>query len=290
MQCILPSSATRNTTPTMEDNDDYQPDSAGYLDLKYRGWTDLQPIVWSFTHALLHLDISFNSLQTLPNEISSLNLLQELNCSCNKLQSIPETIGSLPWLRIIKANGNQITTIPKEIGNCKTLEQLNLGENQLTSLPQEIDGCTVLRSLLLQNNDLSRLPLSLSLLSGHLRDLDLTNNNSQLETTIPKEIHRDVYSIMWILGLQREKRHCIDRLKQDVKMLQHDNIVMEGELSEARDRVAMLEEKKRGLQHDMESVEYFLILRLHVRRFRRWALRMWLESKRAFSSRLHDRI
>ena len=204
--------------PKMEDNDDFEPDSSGYLDLRYRGWTAIDPRVLSFSHCLLHLDVSFNQLQALPDEISCLHALQELNCACNKLQSLPGSIASLAWLRVIKANGNAITTIPKEIGKCKALESLNLSENILTSIPQEIAGCTRLQTLLLQNNDLPRLPLSLVALSGVMQQLDISNNNKEINITLPTKIHRDVHSIMWILGLQQEKRICIDRLREEVKV------------------------------------------------------------------------
>ena len=265
----------------MEDNDDYEPDSSGNLELRYRGWADVQPRLWSFAHCLLSLDISFNQLQTLPIEISNLHLLQELNCACNKLQSLPESIASMAWLRVIKANGNSICTIPKEIGHCKTLELLNLSENVLTSIPQEIAGCTSLHTLLLQNNDLPRLPLSLAALNGKIQQLDISNNSHELVTTMPTEIHRDVHSIMWILALQQDKRHCIDRLKQDVKLLQHDNIDTERELAQTKERIAMFEEKKRVLEGDMESVRYFLGVRSHCRELIRRCLRWWQAGKRA---------
>lgn len=267
----------------MEDDDDnYHPDSTGKLDLKYRGWTEVNQTVWTL-HSLQHLDLSFNSLTSISPEIASLQFLVLFNCSCNKVHSLPDSIGTLQWLRIIKANGNELTTIPKEVGQLKALEELILTENQLTSLPQEISGCSALRSLLLQNNDLCRLPLSLATLSGHLRELDLSNNNHQLAKTIPSGVHKDVHSILWILSLQQEKRHCIDKLKRDVKVLQHGIVASEGELAEAREKIASLEEKKRQLQEDLESAKYFLVARSHARNFRRWVLKIWLETKRAFA-------
>lgn len=270
----------------MEDNDDdYEPDSSGYLELRYRGWTDAHPRIWSFAHCLLNLDISFNQLHTIPPEISNLSLLQELNCACNKLQYLPGSIASMSWLRVIKANGNGISIVPKEIGQCKALELLNLSENILTSLPPEIAGCSSLAKLLLQNNDLPRLPLSMSTLTGQIQDLDISNNSHEMVTTMPIEIHRDVHSIMWILSLQQEKRHCIDRLKQDNKGLQHDNVATEEDLAKSKERIATLQEKKRVLESEMESIEYFLLLRSHCRDFRRRSLKGLQEWKSAWAQK-----
>ncbi|KAL7461733.1 hypothetical protein ACHAXS_002142 [Conticribra weissflogii] len=274
----------------MDDNEVYQPSASGHLDLKYRGWTTLQPNLYSFAHCLFYLDVSFNSLQTLPDEISSLNLLQEFNCSCNSIQNLPESIGSLEWLRVFKANGNKITTIPNNIGRCRRLEELVVSENNLTALPCDIAGCTALQSLQLQNNDLPRLPISLALLNGKLHELNVTNNNSQLAVTLPTAIHRDIDSIMWILKLQHEESHGFERMKQSVKSLQHDLIYVEGELSESLKRAAMLEKKKLRLEDDMKAVGYFLLVRYHSRRFWEWLLILWQEGKRAIASRLHDRL
>jgi hypothetical protein len=47
--------------------------------------------------------------------------------------------------------------------------------------------------------------------------------------------------------------------------MQHDVIAYQGELSEAEQRIGMLEEKKNSLQNDFESVKYFLIAREHTR-------------------------
>ena len=208
-----------------------------------------------------------------------------LNCSCNKLESLPESISSLECLIILKANGNKLVTIPSGIGQCKALQQLILSENNLTSIPQEISGCTSLEQLLLQNNDLCRLPLSLATLRGQLRGMDLSNNNKQLTTTIPKETHRDIDSIMWILALQHEKRHCIDGLKLNVRSIQHDIVAYEGELAEAQQQIAKLEQKKKRVDDELESVKYFLIARRHKRNMQNWLEHMWDELKRAVALR-----
>ncbi|KAL7553158.1 hypothetical protein ACHAWF_017727 [Thalassiosira exigua] len=270
----------------MEDNDDYEPDESGHLDLRYRGWTEIEPRIWSFAHRLLKLDISFNQLEELPAEITKLQLLEELNCACNKLRSFPQSLASMVWLRVIKANGNSLASIPKEVGQLKALELLNLSENVLASIPLEVSGCASLSTLLLQNNDLPRLPLSLATLSRQMKQMDISNNSHEMAKTLPPRIHRDAQSIMWILALQQEKRHRIDRLKQDSKLLQHNNIATERDLAQARERIASLEEKKRTLEDDMESVEHFLVVRAHCREFRRRCLRWWEECKRACAQKI----
>lgn len=270
----------------MEDNDDYEPDPSGCLDLSYRGWTELEPRVWSLATSLLRLDISFNQLQTLPHEISFLHLLQELNCSRNKLNSLPPSIASLTQLRVLKANGNCIVTLPKEIGRCISLECLNLSENVLTSIPQEIAECSSLRTLLLQNNHLPCLPLSLATLRDRIEHIDVSNNNVQLTSTLPTKIHRDVDSIMWILALQKEKLHYIERLKQDTFVLQNSIIAIEQELTVANDCIARLEEKKTNLSQDLALVKNYLIARSRYRNCRGRMMQWWSSCKRAWAVKI----
>lgn len=270
----------------MEDNEDFEPDESGNLDLKYRGWKELPNHLDSFAYCLSNLDVSFNQLQSLPDGISSLKFLQVLNCSCNQIQSLPESIGCLESITILKANGNQLTTIPSGIGRCKNLQELILSENILTSLPQELDGCTSLQQLLVQNNDLSRLPLSLASLNGILTELDLSNNNAQMATTIPIEVHRDHDSVMWILSLQREKRVMIDSLKLDTKNLQHDIVGYEYETSQLQEQIKMLEQKRQGIERDMEEVKIFLIVREYKRLIKSWMETKWEQIIRAWSNKL----
>jgi len=268
----------------MEEDNSYEPDVSGNLELRYRGWSEIEPRVLSFADCLLRLDVSFNQLNTL-NEIANLHSLQELNCACNKLKSLPASLASLKWLRVIKANGNAISSIPFEIGHCKALESLNLSENVLTSIPQELAGCTCLHTLLLQNNDLSCLPLSLAGLTGQLQQVDVSNNNKEMAITLPAKIHRDAQSILWILSLQQEKYLNIDKLEQEMKVLQHENALAERELSLNKDRIAMLEKSKMNLEKDMESAKYFIIARTYYRNGRRKLNHWWRECKRACASK-----
>lgn len=273
---------TLNDTVKMEDYEDYEPDNEGSLELRYLGWSSLEPRVLQFANRLLRLDISFNQLTSLPPEISSLSMLAELDVSCNKLQSLPSELSSLSWLRILKANGNQLCNLPLSLCQLKKLEILNVSENLLTSIPQEIAGCLSLHILLLQNNDLQRLPLSLSALM--LKQMDVSNNK-KLESTLPAAIHSDTDSILWTLSVQQEKSHRIENLKQDVKLLQRENMYSEQELAKANEQISILKDKKAQLEQEMESVRHFLTLRKHYRQFRLRLSLFWQECKRAWQLR-----
>ena len=267
----------------MEDLENFEPDNNCALDLKYQGLSVLEPRMLSFGDNLVVLDVSFNLLATLPEAISKLTNLQELYISNNKLSSLPESIGSLSLLRVIKANNNVLTTLPS-IGSLQHLEELVVAENVLVSLPEDIGYCCSLRVLHAQNNALSRLPLSLALLKGQLCDIDVTHNKESMEIVLPAAIHVDSRSVLWILALQREKSHVIETLSADVKRLQHDIVDTNEALADAKEQLLQLQEREKMLEHDFDSVRYYLCVREHYRKLRLRTLALY-QSVRAACAR-----
>ena len=93
-----------------------QPDDEGRMELTYRAWTEVDDVVWTMGRTLIFLDVSFNSIKHLPDELGDLYQLKELNCACNQIANLPGTIGKLIKLQVLKANGNKIDEIPDTIG------------------------------------------------------------------------------------------------------------------------------------------------------------------------------
>ena len=273
----------------MEDIENYEPDSSGKLDLKYQGLCGVPPRVFSYTTRIVCLDVSFNLLHSLPEEICLLPL-EELYCASNKISAMPESIGSIQSLRIIKANNNMLVSLPTSIGQLQKIEQLILSDNMFSSLPDEIGNCQHLKSLLLGTNALSRLPLSLALLKGKLIELDVSRNDKQMLTTLPSQIRQDAQSILWILALQGEKTHCIKTLKTEVKMLQHQIHSSEEALAQARQDMVVLEKKKKRLEDDLESVRYILTVRHHSRELRRKTLELWQSVRRNCARKYSEQV
>lgn len=66
-------------------------------------------------HSLLHLDVSYNRLNSLPDTLRVLKVLQVLNLSENRLNSIPAFLATLASLKQFIVAGNPVRGIPKEI-------------------------------------------------------------------------------------------------------------------------------------------------------------------------------
>lgn len=121
------------------------------------------------------LDLSFEDISCLPEEIGQLCSLQWLYIRSTDLKSLPAGIGQLTALRKLVLSNNQLKSLPPEIGQLASLRRLKLEENRLTSLPAEIAQLTELRELDLFFNKLSSLPAQFGRLTA-LQDLNLSMN------------------------------------------------------------------------------------------------------------------
>eukprot|EP01127_Copromyxa_protea_P004346 TRINITY_DN14212_c0_g1_i1.p1 TRINITY_DN14212_c0_g1~~TRINITY_DN14212_c0_g1_i1.p1 ORF type:complete len:355 (-),score=73.25 TRINITY_DN14212_c0_g1_i1:53-1024(-) len=108
-----------------------------------------------------HLDLSNNTLTSLPSTFSQLVNLTILNLSVNKLSSFPECILSLTKLKSLDLQHNSLPSLPNNISSLENLEELNLFANQLTKLPEELGDLNKLKKVDLELNHLSSLPTGL---------------------------------------------------------------------------------------------------------------------------------
>jgi Leucine-rich repeat (LRR) protein len=67
--------------------------------------------------SLRHLDLGFNELTSIPNEIGQLRNLEYLHLQHNQLTRIPSEIGQLIVLLSLHLNDNRLLSVPIEIFN-----------------------------------------------------------------------------------------------------------------------------------------------------------------------------
>jgi len=125
---------------------------------------------------LTELNVSFNSLTALPEELGSLNRLTSLNIASNKLEKLPDSIGRLSSLTQLHARGNQLRALPEAIVTLAGLTHLDVSWNKLTCLPKRVGEMCALQALHLGNNQIKELPSPA--LSGLtcLKELSIPNN------------------------------------------------------------------------------------------------------------------
>lgn len=130
---------------------------------------------------LEELNLTNNLLTLIPDTIVQLRNLKQLKLDCNQLSEVPEVIARLPQLTVLELGKNKISVIPEWLAGLKNLKRLDLSDCNLSSVPEWIPQLPNLKSLILLGNSLSALPPSIINLQN-LRELNLSNNQF---TTIP---------------------------------------------------------------------------------------------------------
>jgi Leucine-rich repeat (LRR) protein len=158
-------------------------ENAHKLVLYGRKMGTLTPDVGRLTY-LASLDVAFNDLAELPEELSQLHYLQGFYANGNSLTKFPTQILLLPLLAKLDFSDNQISKIPAEISKMDQLTRLTMDNNTLTSIPVQLYNLPNLSVLELAGNGLIVIPEGISNLKN-LKKLDLSNN--QL-SSLPREI------------------------------------------------------------------------------------------------------
>lgn len=129
---------------------------------------------WWESYELIKLDMSNNSLASIPKELSTQEQLQHLNFNSNELKRLPGEIFSL-ILKFFDASSNKLAKLPDMLGSCTSMVEMHLSRNGLIELPESFGGLSNLEILDLKENSLTSLPKQFSLLEK-LKKLDLSCN------------------------------------------------------------------------------------------------------------------
>ena len=125
----------------------------------------------NLSNTAINIDLSFNILESIPNEISSLRALQKLNLAYNQIKTVSPSIGSIKMLKVLNLTSNKVKELPKLP---PTLEELYIGSCGIDDLTTPLSTAKNLTSLIAPNNSIKSLP-QLNL----LRYLNISRN--QLE-------------------------------------------------------------------------------------------------------------
>uniref|UniRef100_A0A0B7B8B3 Gelsolin-like domain-containing protein n=2 Tax=Arion vulgaris TaxID=1028688 RepID=A0A0B7B8B3_9EUPU len=160
---------------------------------------------------LQDVDLSYNTLNRIPealykvkslkrlnmsnNEVTELSVLidvwtklETLNLSRNKLKALPSTLHKLSSLKKLYLNGNQLDFegIPASIGKLPNLEVFSASNNNIEMIPEGLARCGKLKKLILNGNRLITLPDILHLLP-ELETLDVRENPDLVMPPKPQE-------------------------------------------------------------------------------------------------------
>ena len=145
--------------------------------------TELPKSILSLADSLEVLDLSNNSLSSLPSEITQLHKLKIIFASNNCFESLPEALGQCKNLEMVGFKSNQIKEVPPQ-SLPKKLRWLILTDNKIQSLPESLGDRPRLQKLALAGNRLTTLPCSMS----KLHNLELLRISANQLTAFPEQL------------------------------------------------------------------------------------------------------
>ncbi|MFW9882498.1 MAG: leucine-rich repeat domain-containing protein [Candidatus Thorarchaeota archaeon] len=125
-----------------------------------------------------------NKLKTIPSLIFNFPFLEALNLRWNEISILPNEINTFSHLKNFYFSGNKIKIIPSTLYTMKTIEELDLSSNLIESISPSIKNLKKLRYLELNNNKLSDIPEEVFSLKSLKRLLLIKNDIQELSPTI----------------------------------------------------------------------------------------------------------
>lgn len=150
------------------------------------GLTEFPREIFELADSLEILNLSGNSLNSLPDDLHRLPHLRVLFCSDNRFTELPACLGQCAKLSMIGFKANQISRVPAA-ALPPQLRWLILTDNRISELPQALGERPLLQKLMLAGNQLAQLPESLA----NCHNLELLRIASNRFTRLPQ----------WLLAL-----------------------------------------------------------------------------------------
>lgn len=133
---------------------------------------------------LSYLDLSFQDISNLPDEIFTISKLDTLCLDNNKIKCLPKGIKNFKNLTCLRLESNQLSTLPVEFWELTNLQYLSLDRNNLSKLSEKISNFNKLKTFTIDLNELMTIPESIVNLKS-LTYLDFSMNNL---TKLPDQI------------------------------------------------------------------------------------------------------
>ena len=135
---------------------------------------------------LVKLDLSNNSIESVPDDIAQLTNLIELKLSSNSLETFSPSVclkeSIQRSLRVLDISDNRIERLPLQICELQNLISLKMDNNVMEYLPPTLGRLCKLNNFSVSKNKVKYLPASFMRL--RLENIDLFGNPFDMETDI----------------------------------------------------------------------------------------------------------
>lgn len=146
----------------------------GVIQLTKTNLREIPKDLTHISHLLRTLDLSFNRLQILNENISSFKNLKTLNLSHNKLKIISNSIGQLVKLETLNLENNLLESLPNEVVRLENLKTFNLSSNMFKRLPVQALSFKNIELLDLSKNEIELIPDEVGKCNAY--EINLNNN------------------------------------------------------------------------------------------------------------------
>ncbi|XP_025836993.1 E3 ubiquitin-protein ligase LRSAM1 isoform X2 [Agrilus planipennis] len=223
------------------------------------------------------LNVSYNALTFLPNEIDQLTNLQELYVNDNHLKQLPSTICHLKYLQIFDVSTNKLKNLPENLGSMVSLQEINLKNNpKLHELPKsisclhnmqciqiDITGFTYPPEEIVKNGTSSIMKFicedmgQVYVSQNEPTELERSNSNK----SIPRSLSNSIKRKKMVEFLEIEKHRSILQ-RQEYDLAQSVKVEKERLLSDIAEQQNELDNKLLKLQQEREKERFRLIEQL----------------------------
>ena len=100
-------------------------------------FTHVDECLLNIANTIVYLNISWNNISCLPEDMSVFTVLKELNVSHNAITVIPRSIALMNELETFHCEYNLITALTEELVVVKKLSFLNISHNKINEIPPQ---------------------------------------------------------------------------------------------------------------------------------------------------------
>jgi len=173
------------------------------------GLTEFPREIFDLADSLEILNLSGNTLSSLPDDLHRLPHLRVLFCPENAFTEVPECLGQCAQLSMISFKSNQISSVPAA-SLPPLLRWLILTDNRISQLPRELGERPLLQKLMLAGNHLEQLPQSLA----QCKNLELIRIASNRLTRLPDWL-LTLPSLTWLAYAGNPVEMAVEEARHD---------------------------------------------------------------------------
>ena len=185
---------------------------------------------------LTTINLSFNKILYIPDEVCSLHNLASLRIDHNNIKHLPENLGQLANLKYLACSYNDLRSLPDSISGCKSLVELQINDNKVEVLPPGIGRCVMLETLQLHANKISMLPASL----GQLAKLETVSLEWFQYFEPPQQLQQTAAKGKFVIDKLKEFCNCTIKLFNFTEYIGSESPVLPNEKRPQRSFVEFL--------------------------------------------------